>query len=390
MYEGRTVFSQLLDHLPRHTFRRLVKRYRGDHRVRSFTCWDQFLAMVFAQLTYRESLRDIEACLGAVPERFYHLGFRCPAISRTTLADANEARDWRIYADFAQVLILEARRLYTGERLALDLDQTVYALDATTIDLCLALFPWARFRRRKGAIKLHTLLDLSGSIPTFVHLTPGTVHEVNILDELIPEPGSIYVMDRGYTDFQRLYFWHQAQAFFVIRGKKALDFRRRYSHAVDRSTGLVCDQTIVLQGPKTATLYPEALRRIRVQDPETGKRITLLTNHFHLSAATVADLYRCRWQVELFFKWIKQHLRIKAFYGTSVNAVKTQIWIAISVYVLVAIVKKRLGLERDLYTLLQILSVTLFEKTELPQALSLTGSHVEEGQSRNQLQLFDF
>jgi hypothetical protein len=390
MYEGRTVFSQLLDHLPRHTFRRLVKRYRGDRRVRSFTCWDQFLAMVFAQLTYRESLRDIEACLGAVPERFYHLGFRCPAISRTTLADANETRDWRIYADFAQVLIHEARRLYTGERLALDLDQTVYALDATTIDLCLALFPWARFRRRKGAIKLHTLLDLSGNIPTFVHLTPGTVHEVNILDELIPEPGSIYVMDRGYTDFQRLYFWHQAHAFFVIRGKKALDFRRRCSHAVDRSTGLVCDQTIVLQGLKTATLYPEALRRIRVQDPETGKRITLLTNHFHLSAGTVADLYRCRWQVELFFKWIKQHLRIKAFYGTSVNAVKTQIWIAISVYVLVAIVKKRLGLERDLYTLLQILSVTLFEKTELLQALSLAGSRVEEAQSRNQLQLFDF
>jgi hypothetical protein len=394
MYEGRTVFSQLLDHLPRHTFRRLVKRYRGDHRVRSFTCWDQFLAMVFAQLTYRESLRDIEACLGAVPERLYHLGFRCPAISRTTLADANETRDWRIYADFAQVLIQEARRLYAGESLGLDLDQTVYALDATTIDLCLALFPWARFRRRKGAIKLHTLLDLQGSIPTFVRITPGTVHEVNLLDELIPElipePGSIYVMDRGYTDFARLYLWHQAQAFFVIRGKKNLDFRRRYSHPVDRSTGLVCDQTIVLQGPKTATLYPEALRRIRVQNLQTGKRITLLTNHFHLSAQTGADLYRCRWQVELFFKWIKQHLRIKAFYGTSENAVKTQIWIAISVYVLVAIVKKRLGLERDLYTLLQILSVTLFEKTELLPALSSSRYRAEEGQSRNQLQLFDF
>lgn len=390
MYEGRTVFSQLLDHLPRHTFRRVVKRHVGDHRVRSFTCWDQFLAMVFAQLTYRESLRDIEACLGSVSERLYHLGFRCPAISRATLADANENRTWQIYADFAQVLIHEARRLYAGERLALDLDRTVYALDATTIDLCLALFPWARFRRRKGAIKLHTLLDLSGSIPTFVRITPGTVHEVNLLDELIPEPGSIYIMDRGYTDFRRLYFWHQAQAFFVIRGKKGLDCRRRYSHPVDRSTGLVCDQTVVLQGPKTATLYPEPIRRIRVQDLKTGKRITLLTNHFHLSASTVAELYRSRWRVELFFKWIKQHLRIKAFYGTSENAVKTQIWIAISVYVLVAIVKKRLGIERNLYTLLQILSVTLFEKVELLQALSSIQFSVEETKSRNQLQLFDF
>jgi hypothetical protein len=390
MYEGRTVFSQLLDHLPRHTFRRLVKRYRGDHRVRHFSCWDQFLAMIFAQFTYRESLRDIEACLGAVPERLYHLGFRCPAISRSTLADANERRDWRIYADFAQVLIHEARQLYVGESLGLDLNQTVYALDATTIDLCLALFPWARFRRRKGAIKLHTLLDLQGNIPTFVWITPGVVHEVNLLDELLPEPGSIYVLDRGYTDFRRLYRWHQAQAFFVLRGKKNLDFRRRYSHPVDRSTGLICDQTIVLQGPRTATLYPEALRRIRVQDPETGKRITLLTNHFHLSAATVTDLYRCRWQVELFFKWIKQHLRIKAFYGTSENAVKTQIWIAISVYVLVAIVRKRLGIERDLYTLLQILSVTLFEKSELLSTLSSPGRTVEEDPSRNQLQLFNF
>jgi len=390
MYEGRTVFSQLLDHLPRHTFRRLVKRYRGDHRVRHFSCWDQFLAMIFAQFTYRESLRDIEACLGAVPERLYHLGFRCPAISRSTLADANERRDWRIYADFAQVLIHEARKLYVGESLGLDLDQTVYALDATTIDLCLALFPWARFRRRKGAIKLHTLLDLQGTIPAFVRITPGVVHEVNLLDELLPEPGSIYVLDRGYTDFRRLYRWHQAQAFFVLRGKKNLDFRRRYSHPVDRSTGLICDQTIVLQGPRTATLYPEALRRISVQDPETGKRITLLTNHFHLSAATVTDLYRCRWQVELFFKWIKQHLRIKAFYGTSEYAVKTQIWIAISVYVLVAIVRKRLGIERDLYTLLQILSVTLFEKSELLSTLSSPGRTVEEDPSRNQLQLFDF
>jgi hypothetical protein len=389
MYEGRAMFSQLFDHLPRHTFRRLVKRYRGDHRVRSFTCWDQFLAMVFAQLTYRESLRDIEGCLGAVPERLYHLGIRSP-VSRSTLADANEKRDWRIYADFAQVLIHEARHLYAGESLGVDLDQTVDALDATTIDLCLALFPWARFRRRKGAIKLHTLLDLSGNIPTFVHISPGTVHEVNILDELIPEPGSIYVMDRGYTDFARLFAWRQAQAFFVIRGKKNLDFRRRYSHPVDRGAGLICDQTIVLQGLKTATLYPEVLRRIRVQDPETGKRITLLTNHFHLSAGTVSQLYRCRWQVEIFFQWIKQHLRIKAFYGTAANAVKTQIRIAISVYVLVAIVKKRLVLERDLYTMVQILSVTLFEKTKLLSALSLPVSGATEEQSRNQLQLFDF
>ncbi len=390
MYEGRTVFSQLLDHLPRHTFRRLVRRYRGDYRVRSFTCWDQFLAMLFAQFTYRESLRDIEACLGAIPERLYHLGFRCPAISRATLADANERRDWRIYADFAQVLIHEARRLYTGESLGLDLDQTVYALDATTIDLCLALFPWAHFRRRKGAVKLHTLLDLQGSIPAFIRITPGTVHELNILDELIPEPGSIYVMDRGYTDFRRLYRLHQAQAFFVIRGKKGLDFRRRYSRPVDRSTGLICDQTILLQGPKTSILYPEPLRRIRVQDPETKKRITLLTNHFHLNAGIVGELYRCRWQVELFFKWIKQHLRIKAFYGTSENAVKTQVWIAISVYVLVAIVRKRLGIERDLYTLLQILSVTLLERTELLPALSADRRTVEEVSSANQLQLFDF
>lgn len=390
MYEGRTVFSQLLDHLPRHTFRRLVKRYRGDYRVRNFTCWDQFLAMLFAQFTYRESLRDIEACLGAIPERLYHLGFRCGAVSRATLADANEKRNWRIYADFAQVLIHEARRLYTGEDLGLDLDQTVYALDATTIDLCLALFPWAHFRRRKGAVKLHTLLDLQGSIPTFIRITTGKVSDVSVLDELIPEPGSIYVMDRGYTDFRRLYRLHQAQAFFVIRGKKGLDFRRRYSRPVDRSTGLICDQTILLQGPKTSTLYPQPLRRIRVQDPETKKRITLLTNHFHLDAGTVSDLFRCRWQVELFFKWIKQHLRIKAFYGTSENAVKTQIWIAISVYVLVAIVRKRLGIERDLYTLLQILSVTLLEKIELLPALSTGQRASEESHSANQLQLFDF
>ena len=389
MFEGRTVLVQLLDHLPRHTFRRVVKRYEGDYRVRSFTCWDQFVAMVFAQLTYRESLRDIEACLVAVPERLFHLGFRSRTVSRSTLADANESRDWRIYADFAQVLIKEARRLYAGERLATELDQTVYALDATTIDLCLALFPWARFRRTKSAIKVHTLLDLNGSIPTFIRITPGTVNEMNILDELVAEPGSIYVMDRGYTDFKRLHRLHQDQAFFVIRGKQRLDFQRRYSHHSDCPT-IICDQTVVLRGPLSSKRYPDALRRIRAKDPETGKRITLLTNHFQLPAATVADLYRSRWRVELFFKWIKQHLRIKAFYGTSDNAVKTQIWIAISVYVLVAIVKKRLGLKRDLYTLLQILSLHLFEKTELLPMLSTTDCPNSPSASPNQLQLFDF
>jgi hypothetical protein len=390
MYEGRTVLTQLIDHLPRHAFRRLVKRYRGDHRSRSFTCWDQFLSMTFAQLTYRESLRDIEACLGAVPGRLYHLGFRTSSISRSTLADANEKRDWRIYAEFAQWLIREARRLYAGESLGLELDQTVYALDASTIDLCLALFPWARFRRAKGAIKLHALLDLNGNIPTFLRITAANVNEVRILDELLPEAGSIYVMDRGYTDFARLHRLHQSQAFFVIRGKRGLDFKRRYSRPVDRSSGLICDQTIVLQGPKSSLRYPDPLRRVRVRDLENGKSITLLTNHFGLPAKTVADLYRSRWQVELFFKWIKQHLRIKAFYGTSENAVKTQIWIAISVYVLVAIVKKRLGIERDLYTILQILSVMLFEKTQLEQALSNGAFPVEEERSRNQLLLFDF
>lgn len=390
MYEGRTVLVQLLEHLPWHTFRRLVQRYGGDKRARSFTCRDQFLCMIFAQLTYRESLRDIEACLGAIPEKLYHLGFRTRTIARSTLADANEKRDWRIYANFAQSLIQEARRLYAGESLGLDLDQTVYALDASTIDLCLALFPWARFRRAKGAIKLHTLLDLSGNIPTFLHITAGNVNEVRILDELLIEAGSIYVMDRGYTDFARLYRLHQSQAFFVIRGKRGLDFQRRYSRPVDRSTGLICDQTIVLQGPKTSIRYPDPLRRIRVRDLESGKRITLLTNNFDLPPKIVADLYRSRWQVEIFFKWIKQHLRIKAFYGTSENAVKTQIWIAVSVYVLVAIVKKRLGIERDLYTILQILSVTLFEKTQLEQALSDGATSKAEEQPRNQLLLFDF
>jgi hypothetical protein len=390
MYEGRTMFSQLLDHLPRHTFRRLVKRYRGDHRVRRFTCWDQFLAMVFAQLTFRESLRDVEACLGAIPERLYHLGFRCPAISRTTLADANEKRDWRIYADFAQVLIAEARRLYAGEHFGVALEETVYALDSTTIGLCLSLFPWAPFRRTKAGVKLHTLLDLKGSIPSFLRITPARTSDVSLLDELPLEAGAIYVMDRGYVDFARLHRFTRAQASFVVRAKKNLRFQRRYSHEVDRSTGLVCDQTVMLVTPRSLEGYPEPLRRVRSRDPATGRRVTLLSNNFVLSAWEIAELYRCRWQVELFFKWIKQHLRIKAFYGTSDNAVRTQIWIAISAYVLVAILKKHLQTELSLYTMLQILSVSLFEKTEMAQAFSTAKSRMSDEPTCNQLQLFDF
>jgi hypothetical protein len=389
MNAGSTIFTQLMAHASRFALDRCIQRYRGNYRVRRFSCREQFLVMAFAQLTFRESLRDIEVSLGAVPERLYHLGIR-HSVSRSTLAEANEKRNWRIYADFAHLLIAEARRLYAGESPLADLDQTVYALDATTIELCLALFPWARFRRRKGAVKLHTLLDLNGSIPTVVTITPGNVGEVKILDHLLPEPGAIYVMDRGYTDFRRLYALDQAGAFFVIRGKRDLDFQRRYSRPVDRSSGLICDQTILLQGPLSSKKYPDALRRVRVRDLETGKSITLLTNDFHLSARTIADLYRSRWRVEIFFKWIKQHLRVKAFYGTSENAVKTQIWIAVSVYVLVAIVKKRLKLEYDLYTLLQSLSLNLFEKTELERALSKPPSQNAEGLSRNQLQLFDF
>jgi hypothetical protein len=390
MYEGRTVFVQLMDQMPRHTFRRLVGRYGGDDRVRSFTCWDQFLCMAFAQLTYRESLRDIEACLGAVPEKLYHLGFRSRTIARSTLADANETRTWRIYADFAQVLIAQARRLYASDSFGVELERTVYALDSTTIDLCLSLFPWAHFRRTKAAIKLHTLLDLRGSIPTFIRMTDGKVHDVNILDELVPEPGSIYIMDRAYVDFARLHSLHRAKVSFVTRAKKNFKFDRRYSAPVDRSTGLICDQTIVLAFAASLEAYPDVLRRIRFRDPKTGRNLVFLTNDFTLSALTVTDLYRSRWKVELFFKWIKQHLRIKAFYGTSENAVKTQIWIAVCVYVLVAILAKRLGAERDLYTILQILSVTLFEKIEISQALTGTTYDSTDDAVRNQLLLFDF
>jgi hypothetical protein len=389
MNEGRTVFAQLMEHAPHHQFRRCVERYKGNARVRRFRCWDQFLCMAFGQLTYRESLRDIEVCLRALEGKLYHMGIRA-RVSRNTLAVANEKRDWRIYAEFAQILIHEARRLYVDEPFLGDLAETVYALDSTTVDLCLSLFPWARFRTTKAAVKLHTLLDLRGSIPSFIWITEGRVHDLKILDDLIPEPGSIYVMDRGYLDFARLYVFSQAQASFVVRAKKNLRFQRRYSRPVDRSTGLVCDQTVLLVIPRSLAGYPDPLRRVRYRDPETGKGIAIISNNFTLPALTLVEIYRGRWQVELFFKWIKQHLRIKSFYGVSANAVKTQIWIAISTYVLVAILKKRLGIEHSLYTILQILSVSAFEKIELSQAFSSTIGATADNASPNQLQLFDF
>jgi hypothetical protein len=387
MNSGRTIFAQLMDFLPSYEFRKCVERYQGNYKVKSFSCWDQFRCMAFAQLTFRESLRDIEACMRAAHLKLYHMGVRSK-VSRNTLANANLIRDWRIYADFAHVLIGIARRLYADEDFGLELDQTVYALDSTTIDLCLSLFPWAKFRKRKGAVKLHTLLDLRGSIPTLVIITHGKVHDVCILDDLPLQPGAIYLMDRGYLDFARLFAIHRSAAFIVTRAKSNLDFDRVYSRSIDKSTGLQCDQTIVLGGQYSRDDYPEKLRRVRFFDAEKGKRLIFLTNNFTLSALTITELYRCRWQVELFFKWIKQHLRIKAFYGTSENAVKTQIWIAISVYVLVAIVKKRLKLNQSLYTILQILSVTLFEKTPLLQALSQNDCLFLEGVNENQLNLF--
>jgi hypothetical protein len=388
MNTGRLVFSQIFDFLPKREFRKLVHRYRGNYKVRSFSCFDQFLCMAFAQLTYRESLRDIEACLRAMKPRLYHMGIR-GALARSTLAKANENRDWRIYADFAQVLIHIARKLYANEDFGVELEQTVYALDSTTIDLCLSLFPWARFRKHKGAVKVHTLLDLRGSIPTFIQITDGKVHDVNILDEIIPEPGAFYIMDRGYLDFLRLYTFHQHLAFFITLAKKRFRFHRIYSHPVDKSTGLQCDQTIALTGFYPSTFYPEKLRRIRYFDHETGKRFVFLANNFTLPALTITQLYKCRWQIELFFKWIKQHLRIKAFFGTSENAVKTQIWIAISVYVLVAIMKKQLSLNLSLYTMLQILSVTLFEKVPLSQVLTDSKYNSLDTCFSNQLLLFD-
>ena len=388
MYSGQTVFSQLMDFAPDHEFRKYVARYRGNYKVKSFSCWDQFLCMAFAQLTYRESLRDIEACLRASGSKLYHMGVR-GKVSRNTLAHANETRDWRIYADFAQVLIRAARTLYAEERFGLHLKRTVYSLDSTTIDLCLSLFPWATFRKRKGAVKLHTLLDVRGNIPTVVIITPGSVHDVNILDELLFEPGAIYIMDRGYLDFARLHRIERLKAFYVTRAKRNFQCQRLYSRPVDKSTGLQCDQTVVPTGFYTQRDYPDKLRRIRYRDPDTQKRFVFLTNNFTLAPLTIARLYRMRWRVELFFKWIKQHLRIKAFYGTSENAVKTQVWIAIAVYVLVAIVKRRLNIERSLYTILQILSITLFEKTPILQALSTEQAHEIDPDNPNQLILFD-
>jgi hypothetical protein len=376
-----------MDFVPMHEFRQCVKRYNGNYKIQSFTCWDQYLCMAFAQLTYRESLRDIQACLRAAQTKLYHLGIR-GKVSRNTLANANQVRDWRIYADFAQVLIAKARKLYTGESFGVELDQTVYALDATIIDLCLSLFPWAEFRKHKGAIKLHTLLDLRGSIPAVVIVTHGKVHEVNILDQLILEAGAIYIMDRGYIDFTRLHAIHQAGAFFVIRAKDNIRFKRLYSLPVDKATGMQCDQVITTRNFYARKDYPEKLRRIRFLD-KNNRRLVFLTNNFSLPAMTIAELYRCRWQIELFFKWIKQHLRIKAFFGTSENAVKTQIWIAISVYVLVAIVKKSLKIDSSLYSILQILSVTLFEKTSITQALTDLNGPDSESVLSNQLTLFD-
>jgi hypothetical protein len=387
MYAGKLVFAQLIDHLPLHTFRRCVARYRGHHKVKSFSCLDQYLCMAFAQLTYRESLRDIETCLRAQGSKLYHMGIR-GQVSRNTLANANQMRDWRIYADFAQALIHIARRLYAEEEFGVELDATVYALDATLIDLSLTLFPWAPHERSRAAVKLHTLLDLRGPIPTFVHITGHHTADVEMLDLLIPEPGAFYIMDRGYIDFARLHALQRAGAAFVIRDRANTKFRRRYSHPADRSQGLICDQTIRLTGTYTCKTYPDALRRIKLRDPESRKTLVLLTNNRELPAATIAALYRCRWQIELFFKWIKQHLRIKAFYGTSENAVRTQVWIAISVYVLIAIIRKRLALPASLYTILQVLSLTAFEKTPLDQLLDTNARAQSDPSDLNQLNLF--
>ena len=389
MNSGRTVFAQLLDHLPSYEFQKCVTRYRGDYKQKTFSCWDQYLSMAFAQLTYRDSLRDIEACLRSMHGKLYHMGFR-GKVSRSTLADANESRDWRIYADFAQVLIGIARPLYAHDPMGVDLDHSLYALDSTTIDLCLSLFPWARFRQHKAAVKMHTLLDLHGNIPTFIRITDGKVHDVNILDEIVPEAGAFYVMDRGYIDFDRLYFFTVCSAFFVVRTKENVLLQRRYSHPVDKSTGVRSDHTVILTAIESVKVYPDALRRVSYLDAETNKRLKFLTNNFVLPAATIAQTYKCRWQVELFFRWIKQHLRIKSFFGTSDNAVKTQIWIAVSIYVLVAIVRKRLDLRASLYQILQILSVTLFEKVPVLQALEASSFQEDLPQDPNQLILFNF
>ena len=389
MNAGRTVFSQLIEHAPSKEFQKCVARYRGDSHLRGFSCWDQYLAMAFAQLTYRESLRDIEACLRAVGGKLYHMGFR-GRVARSTLADANETHDWRIFADFAQILIATARPLYARDPLGVNLNNSLYALDSTTIDLCLSLFPWAKFREHKAAVKMHTMLDLHGNIPTFIRITNGKVHDVNILDEIMPEPGAFYVMDRGYIDFQRLFVFTLSSAFFVVRTKSNVLLQRRYSHAIDKDTGVRSDQTVILASFESASAYPDPLRRVSYFDTETDKRLTFLTNNFALPAVTIAQIYRQRWQAELFFKWIKMHLRIKAFYGTSENAVKTQIWIAVSVYVLVAIVRKRLELEVSLYQILQILSLSLFEKVPILCALQPLNPHGELLDNANQQILFDF
>jgi hypothetical protein len=388
MNTGKIIFSQVMEFLPLYEFRKCVARYHGDYKVLSFCCMDQFLCMAFAQLTYRESLRDIEACLRFMQPKLYHMGIRA-RVSRNTLANANNQRDWRIYADFAQVLIHQARALYLEDSFGIDLENTVYALDSTTIDLCLSLFPWAHFRKSKGAIKLHTLLDLRGPTPSFIVITDGKFADINILDILIPEPGSFYIMDRGYLDFARLYAIHQAHATFITRAKSNTQCRRLYSRPVDKTTGLRCDQTVVLTGIQSVKDYPEQLRLIKFFDSETKKFFTFLTNNFEIDALTVAQLYKCRWKIELFFRWIKQHLRIKVFLGTSQNAVKTQVWIAISIYVLVAIIKKRLNLKPSLYTILQILSVTIFDKTPMLQALTETKIDNQNAENSNQLTLFN-
>lgn len=388
MHAGQIVFSQLIDFLPKKQFDRCVRRYRGNYRAKTFSCFDQYLCMAFAQITYRQSLRDIETCLRAMQTKLYHCGIR-GNVSRNTLANANEHRDWRIYADFAQILIGKARILYAHEDFGIQLNREVYALDSTTIDLCLSLFPWAKFRKHKAAVKVHTLMDLKGSIPTFIRITDGKVHDVNILDELILEPGAIYIMDRGYLDFARLYTFTQHLSTFIIRAKSNFDYRRLYYQEVDKTTGLRCDQTIRLHGFYTSQDYPAVLRRVGFFDMETNKRFIFLTNNFTLPALTIARLYKCRWQIEIFFKWIKQYLRIKTFFGTTENTVKTQIWIAISVYVLVAIVKKELKIELSLGEILQILSIVLFEKVLITQVLTKNVLRNENFQYHNQLLLFN-
>jgi len=386
---GKAVLAQIMDFVSKYEFNKCVDKYNGNHKIKTFTCWEQFIVMSFAQLTYRESLRDIEACLQAISDKLYHCGVKSK-VAKSTLADANESRDWRIYADFAQKLIIEARGLYKNDNdFKIEIDEIAYALDSTTIDLCLSLFPWAKFRKKKGAVKMHTLLDLRGSIPTFIEITDGKVHDVNILDLLLIEPGSVYIMDRAYVDFKRLYDMHQTQAYFVTREKQNFNFKRLYSRKVDKKKGFKCDQIIVLTGYYTSKKYPDKLRRIKYYDDELGKTLVFLTNNFNYSSEIIAQLYKERWKIELFFKWVKQHLRIKKFYGTSFNAVSTQIWIAVSIYLLVAIIKKRLKLEQELYTILQIFSISLFEKVPLNQLFNNNDYRNIENDNYNQLKLFD-